>query len=160
MKFNYLILLILSTIYFSGCSVKTQPLDRSEYKNYHTIYEVTYDVKCGALEFTKGDRFATYDVGGQTLDNPGMFGSGFTMPKKSIALHIHKSSTGKQIYALIYPDGNFLSDNTNFAYSIVDNDLTAFYQSCKLTDGKVLFKAVKVSNLRKTEGEDFEIISH
>lgn len=143
--------IVLTTIFtFSGCALKTDPLEQSEYNKFDTIYEVTYDLKCQRFKFIKGDRFPAYDVGGRSLDNPGAFGERFILPKDVLALHIREDNlTGKQHYALVYPNGHFAVSNSGFALTMFNDDLMATHATCKIINGQALFKAVKVSNITK-----------
>lgn len=145
MKLTLFITFIFIFFSSTGCAFKAKPLHPSEYSQYPLLYEVQFDLKCESVIFTKSDRFVPYKVEGKTLSGTGIKA---TLPKNTLALFIDQRLDHKW-YALIYPNGEFISDE----YSIVhatDLQSSKFLNgaTCSSINNKLLFKPINTSELK------------
>ena len=135
--------LILIGLIFSGCIINysAKSVQQNDIKKGEVAYEVLYDSKCklnalGYLGLKKGEMFIAYDVENyyyKPIGEPKV-----KLLNNSIALNVH----GNQIYALIYSNGEFISNYHIVAEWNGEFGPGAYAQKCKLIDGKPLFKQV------------------
>lgn len=171
MKIRTLLLILTSSIIFTGCGafkLNMAAVNSATQSQYPILYEVTYGLDCqvktGGLltfQFRKGQRFAPKDFSGVNMQihRARIQGNAFPikLPKNTIGLEVYGAITGEssdsKVYMLIYPNGQFISDSQVALWSeVLDASVLSngygikqpFWSKglCTLKDGKPLFKKV------------------
>lgn len=163
MKIRSLWLLVVSVVVLTGCArsinMSGLTVKPASYDKHPALYEVAYDLDCVAggatFQFRKGQRFLPKDFSGAkvTVDDKWKGFPVFELPKHSIGLIIHEGGLDTKTYAVIYPNGHFVSEEhfvdwrgeATFYFTMKNHKLMRSAWSkniCKLKNGKPLFKKI------------------